>query len=78
MKNVKWAIVLISCLVLRVPGYCQQDYHPTYLTSADYIKKSKNQQAAGWLMLGGGIIITTVGLGIFFGKVFLGCRLRRF
>jgi len=74
MKNIKLVIMLISCLVLSEIVYCQQNHPSTTLTSADYLRKSKNQKAAGWLILGGGILTTTVGIGIFLGKGALGAE----
>jgi len=66
-------ILLISCfLVLTVASYSQQNHPSKPLTYDDYMKKSKDQKNAGWLMLGGGVLMISVGTLIIFGKGIFG------
>jgi hypothetical protein len=45
-----------------VTSYCQQSSPLPTQTSRDYLKKSKKQKRAGWIMLGSGAAMLAVGI----------------
>jgi hypothetical protein len=47
------------------PGHMYAAFTDTALTKNDYLKKSKNQKTAGWVMLRGGVVIGVVGAILF-------------
>ncbi len=45
-------------------GSCFGQATKSSLTKNDYFKKSKNQKIAAWVLLGGGFVVTMVGVGV--------------
>jgi hypothetical protein len=63
MKKVLFSIV---CIIMVTHSFCQVTATP--LTKEDYLKKSKNQKTAAWVMLIGGTVLTTIGVGVALGS----------
>ena len=57
----KKIIICSLLLVLTTATFCQQNNPSPTLTKQDYIKKSKNQKTAAWVLLGGGFTLSTIG-----------------
>ena len=53
----KKIFVCLTLLLLTVKSFSQT---PS-LSKEDYLKKSKTQKTVGWVMLGGGVAMTTIG-----------------
>ena len=73
----KKIIVSIMPLIIAANCFCQQTHFTQNLSREDYIKKSKHQKTAAWIMLGGGaaLAVTDLAIGIHsvydeFGTVF--------
>ncbi len=47
-----------------VKGF-SQEITSTAFTKEDYLKKSKNQKTTAWILLGGGVAMTVIGLATF-------------
>jgi len=62
MKKVLFSFV---CIIMVMHTFCQVTATP--LTKEDYLKKSKNQKTAAWVMLIGGTVLTTIGVGVALG-----------
>jgi hypothetical protein len=63
----KLFIIKIFCLVLlfaSTAGSCIGQTTKSTNTKNDYLKKSRNQQTVGWVLLGGGFVVTMVGVGV--------------
>ena len=59
----KKLIVLLLVLGLATSSFCQQQSFQTMtLTQKDYLKKSKNQKKIGWILLGGGVVLSATAL----------------
>jgi hypothetical protein len=58
------AIVIITCFGLLVQQVIAQSTPEPVLSKADYLQKSKNQNTAAWILLGGGAVMTSVGMAI--------------
>jgi hypothetical protein len=58
----KKAILFAILLILSATSFSQPITPVQPLTSEDYLRKSKTQKTVGWIMLGGGVAITTIGL----------------
>ena len=55
----KKLIVLLLVLGLATSSFCQQQsFQKIRLTQEDYRKKSKNQKKIGWILLGGGAVLS--------------------
>ena len=54
MKKIFFCLTL---LLLTVKSFSQTPA----LSKEDYLKKSKTQKTVGWVMLGGGVAMTTIG-----------------
>lgn len=55
------AIVTITCLWLLTQTVVAQSADQPVLSKADYLKKSKNQSTAAWILVGGGAAMVSVG-----------------
>ena len=57
-------IIIFFTLLLIVSGrsFSQQTAAVTPPVKTDYLKKSKNQSTAAWILLGGGFAFTTTGI----------------
>lgn len=55
------AIVTITCLWLLTQTVVAQSADQPVLSKADYLKKSKNQSTAAWILVGGGAVMVSVG-----------------
>jgi len=56
---------IIACFALLIMAnsiYSQQNNSTATLTKKDYLQKSKNQKTAAWCFMGGGLVITTLGV----------------
>ena len=62
MSKLLFSIVIL--LVLNSGSFYQQNNPSPTLTKQDYLKKSKNQKTAAWIVLGGGIVLTSAGMAI--------------
>ena len=58
MKKIIFCSLL---LVLTITTFSQQNIPSPTLTKQEYIKKSKSQKTAAWVLLGGGFTISTIG-----------------
>jgi hypothetical protein len=58
----KKIIACFALLIMASSVYGQQDNPSATLTKKDYLQKSKNQKTAAWCFMGGGLVITTLGL----------------
>ena len=56
--------IMIYFLLLVIPGasFCQQTNENIPVVRTDYLKKSKNQKTAAWVLLSGGFALTTAGV----------------
>lgn len=59
MKKTIFAFVLIS---IAISSFSQTS-QPNVKTKAYYLKKSHHQRTIGWIMLGGGVALTALGVG---------------
>ena len=55
-------IVYILLLVIPAASFCQSIPTDVPAIKTDYLKKSKNQKTAAWVLLGGGFALTTTGV----------------
>ena len=55
-------IILVLLLFFVATTYSQATDTVPSLTKQDYLKKSKNQKTAAWIIGGGGVVLTAVGL----------------
>ena len=62
MSKLLFSIVLI--LVLNSVSFCQQTNPSPINTKEDYLKKSKSQKTAAWLVLGAGVVLTSAGFAV--------------
>ena len=58
MKKIMFSLAL---LVFVIKSFGQTEAGRT-VSKDYYLKKSKNQKTVGWIMLGGGVAMTTIGL----------------
>ncbi len=58
--------ILLSFLVLSLSATSFAQYADTTkpIVAINYLKKSKNQKTAAWILLGGGALMTTVGVAV--------------
>lgn len=70
LKNqfMKKIIVLAMLLIVSVASFSQQTNPSPTFTKQDYLQKSKHQKTAAWLLLGGGLALSTTSLAIGAGK----------
>jgi hypothetical protein len=61
-KVMKKIISLAMLLIVSACLFSQQATPSQPLTHEDYLKKSKNQKTAGWILLGSGALLTTIGV----------------
>jgi hypothetical protein len=63
IKNefMKKFILCLSLLAVSTVSFSQQTKSSQLLTGEDYLRKSKKQKTAAWLMLGGGALLFTGG-----------------
>lgn len=57
----KKIIVFPLLLLLSAASFSQQKSPSPTLTKQDYLKKSKNQKTAAWVLLGGGAVLAGAG-----------------
>jgi hypothetical protein len=62
MKQIAICTIL---LILSMSSFSQCTNPAHTLTKADYLQKSKNQKTTAWIMLGGGNVMSVVGLSTF-------------
>jgi uncharacterized membrane protein len=54
--------MLAMLLIIGAATFCQQTNPSPALTKQDYLKKSKNQKTAAWILLGGGSALVVTGI----------------
>jgi hypothetical protein len=56
--------IILYSLLLVIPAttFCQSTPNEIPAIKTDYLKKSKNQKTAAWILLGGGFALTTTGI----------------
>lgn len=57
-------IFIISLWAITVPTFAQPTKPSPTLTKQDYLLKSKHQKTAAWILLGGGTVLTGIGIGV--------------
>ncbi len=62
MSKLLFSIVFF--LVLNSGSFCQQIKPAQKITKEDYLKKSKSQQTAAWIVFGSGFVSASVGIAI--------------
>jgi len=55
-------IVYILLLVIPAVSFCQSIPNDVPAIKTDYLKKSKNQKTAAWILLGGGFALSTTSI----------------
>ena len=55
-------VFFILLLIISVISFSQQTITATPPVKTDYLKKSKNQNTAAWILLGGGFAFATTGI----------------
>lgn len=58
------AIMLLLLVLFAADLFGQQTTPPSNMTKADYLARAKNKKTAGWVLVSGGFIVTTVGLAV--------------
>ncbi len=58
----KKQLIIILLLTISAKAFCQTDTPVQPFTSTDYLQKSKKQNTAGWIFLGGGFAVATAGI----------------
>jgi hypothetical protein len=58
----KKQLVIILLLTVSAATFGQTDTPSQTLTSTDYLQKSKKQNTAGWIFLGGGFSVAVAGI----------------
>ena len=61
-------ILLCLLLSLAATSFAQDTDTTKHILATDYLKKSKNQKTAAWIMLIGGTVATTIGIGVALGS----------
>jgi hypothetical protein len=59
--TMKKALFLLMLIATTACGFSQHNTNTKQAVNIDYVQKSKNQKIAGWILFGGGMILTTVG-----------------
>ena len=59
--TMKKALFLLMPIASTACGFSQHSTNTKPAVNIDYVQKSKNQKIAGWILFGGGMILTTVG-----------------
>jgi len=68
----KKIIIYILLLVIPAVSFSQSTTTNAPVVKIDYLQKSKNQKTAAWILLGGGTVLSSVGLVIAAENVFSG------
>jgi len=58
----KKIIVYILLLIFPAVAFCQSVPNDLPTVKTDYLKKSKNQKTAAWVLLGGGFVLSTTSI----------------
>ncbi|MEO7393357.1 MAG: hypothetical protein ABIU11_00365 [Chitinophagaceae bacterium] len=58
----KMQIVIFLLLIMSASSFAQKSDTSKIFTSSDYLKKSKKQNTAAWIFLGGGFGVSAIGL----------------
>jgi len=58
----KKVVIYFLLLTMSVTSFCQQAGQNTPAVKTDYLKKSKNQKTAAWVLLSGGFALTAAGV----------------
>ena len=57
----KKALFLLMLIATTACGFSQHSTNAKPAVNTDYVQKSQQQKIAGWILFGGGVILTTVG-----------------
>jgi hypothetical protein len=57
----KKIILITMLLIISTFTFSQQNTPTPTLTKQDYLQKSKHQKSAAWILLGGGLVCTSLG-----------------
>jgi hypothetical protein len=57
----KKIIIFTMLLIISVASFSQQTTATPPAVKTDYLKKSKNQKTAAWILMGGGSVLAAVG-----------------
>ena len=60
----KLLLIVILLLVVSTASFSQWADTSSAIHETDYLRKSKNQKTAAWILLGGGALVTTVGIAV--------------
>jgi hypothetical protein len=62
-------LLLAPLIVFTIAASAQPTTTQTPTIKTDYLKKSKNQKTTAWILLGGGTLLSTVGVTVGFNEV---------
>jgi len=73
----KKTIAITLLLIVSASSFSQQNNPSPALTKQDYLKKSKSQKTVAWILLGGGVVMTSTAFAVGMNKIVndLGCLL---
>jgi len=60
--TMKKALFLLMLIATTACGFSQHSTNAKPAVNIDYVQKSKQQKIAGWILFGGGMILTTAGI----------------
>ena len=60
----KHLIILLLLFSLGNSSFSQVTTHPASTVQTDYLKKGKNQNTLAWILLGGGLGLTSAGIAV--------------
>lgn len=58
----KTTFIIVALLFHGLECFCQKTNSQQTLTQEDYLKKSKRQKTTAWILLGGGVATSIIGL----------------
>ena len=65
----KKIMIILLLVIITAASFSQQIEPSQAFTKQDYLKKSKNQKTAAWIMLGGGFALTSTALAVALAEV---------
>lgn len=63
----KKMFISFAMVLVLLQSFAQTPSQPG-MTKSDYLQKSKHQKKVGWLLLGGGVVSTLLGVGVVIGS----------
>jgi hypothetical protein len=61
----KQITIFLTVFIIGMNCFCQQTENLQSIQKTDYLRKSRNQKTAAWILLGGGIAMTITGAVIY-------------